>query len=156
MAIPRSFLKLVDGKKLSFYVNLWHYSDVIIFKFFRKDKPSKKAFATLELIHVESNMWESHFPLDLPFKYQNKRFGIYFYSVVADFACQSGIKMVSSNRFSDLAERMWKSKTLRKFYNVKFRDGRFRISPKKMKKSIIKSIINVDQRHWGPCYIVYS
>lgn len=152
MAIPRSYLKRVDGKILDFKVNVWHGSEAILFKFFRLDKGGKKAFATLELKHVDHNTWETHFPLDLPFKYQNKRLGIYFYSVVADFACQSGIKMVSSDRYSESAERMWKSKTLRKFYNVKFKDGRFHIRPKKIKNSVI----NVNQKCWGHCYIVWE
>ena len=72
MAIPRSYLKRVDGKVLDFKINLWHSSEVILFKFFRRDKNGKKAFATLELKHVDHNTWETHFPIDLPHKYQNK------------------------------------------------------------------------------------
>lgn len=51
-------------------------------------------------------------------KYRGCGYGVYLYSLAAEYAFEHGLSIRSSVRRSENAQRLWKSKTLRMFYEV--------------------------------------
>lgn len=77
----------------------------------------------------DTKAWETHSGLS-DFTYKGKGFGLYLYSLAADWCASKGYKLQSSTSPSDEAQRVWNSKRIRKYYSVRKEGYRWTIKPK--------------------------
>ncbi len=63
------------------------------------------------------NFWRTHASLNS--EYHNKGLGTLLYARAIQWALEHGYRVSSSGRSSEMARRMWKSKSIRKFFRIK-------------------------------------
>lgn len=133
MPIPRKELaKERNGRPPILDVIVRKRGTSIAFTLYKISKKRKQYIGTLKMycINNRRNRWETHFTGAIPVRYRNKGYGVFLYSVAADFANTMGISLSSSNIRSDMADRAWKSSRLKKYYNITLSQGRYFIKPK--------------------------
>lgn len=129
MVISKSYLRWVDGKPLDFIIKEKKTNHGISFRMLKKNSTGRYiqniGKICLEYVYWDKEYVETHFPKMVPYKYRNKRIGIYLYSYAIDYAIENGLRISSSVQTSDAAKRVWKSKLLRKYYNIKRKNLRY-------------------------------
>jgi GNAT superfamily N-acetyltransferase len=63
------------------------------------------------------NFWRTHASLNA--EYHNKGLGTLLYARAIQWCLEHGYRVSSSGRSSEMARRMWKSKSIRKFFRIK-------------------------------------
>ncbi len=108
-------------------------AEIFLYKKNRKSQVPKfeddKNFIGRLSLHWTGKLWETHSKIKDQFK--DKGLGIYLYSLGADWCARRNKPLYSSRLTSLEAQRVWKSKRLRKKYQItKLTNNRWRIIPK--------------------------
>jgi GNAT superfamily N-acetyltransferase len=70
----------------------------------------------VELIQQDNGKYETHSQLD--YGYRGQKLGVTMYARAIQWCLDHGYKVSSSGQSSEMAQRVWKSKTLRKFFRI--------------------------------------
>ena len=136
--ISRSYLKKINGKIPVISVSVYFDYDVIFFKFYLQKDIRKIHLVTIEAQKTDfdisrgKNSFETHCePMTL--KYRGHNLGTYCYSYVIDWIMNTftNAKISSSDYPSDEARRVWESKLLNRFYEIKKSDCYYIVRNKK-------------------------
>jgi hypothetical protein len=145
MPISKKYIAKINGKHPSFKVSLFMdlFPDEVMLNFYLKVGRTftKRPVISVFLNMVSEEHWETHVWNKLPRKYRNSGFGIFAYSMAADFAYLHGYKISSSLTPSELAQRVWQSTRIRKEYKVYKRYGRYWIKPLQYKKMKLHTFV---------------
>lgn len=99
---------------------------------------SFKKVGTLTLFPINKTTYETHSYLNSSLR--SKRIGLWMYCLGADWCKINNFQLKSSDGYSKEAECLWRSNTLRKYYNVTgggrrgYSCNRFTVSPKRATK----------------------
>jgi len=109
--------------KNNFYYEIEQDSK-IYFSFYHKKK--KNLIGQITLINYKNDIYETHSYI-AESDYVGIGFGVFMYSVVIGWCIKNGYKITSSEieRQSTDAIRLWKSRTLRKNFNITLEGSRW-------------------------------
>lgn len=75
----------------------------------------------VNLVKVRQDFYATHSGLDSA--YHNKGLGALMYARAIQHALEKGWRVSSSGSSSDAAQRVWKGKTIRKYFSIKYKKG---------------------------------
>lgn len=97
-----------------------HYTQVALFLSSTIDKK----IGQVNLIKVRPGYYETHSYLEED--YHNKGLGALLYARAIQHALQNGWRVRSSGNSSSEAQRVWKGKTIRKYFSIKLKKAKDR------------------------------
>lgn len=80
-------------------------------------KGNNQKIGTIRLYKQEDNLWKTH--SDLNFRYRNRGFGAKLYARAIQYCLVHGYRISSSGASSEDAQRVWRGKTIRKYFRIK-------------------------------------
>jgi GNAT superfamily N-acetyltransferase len=80
-----------------------------------------KQIGYVNLSRVRPGFYATHSGLDV--KYHNKGLGVLLYARAIQYALEKGWRVSSSGGSSESAQRVWRGKTIRKYFSIKLKKG---------------------------------
>lgn len=109
-------IKVQAPTGLYFKCTVGKYGDVYI-KLYKKFKNSNRKIGQIRLVDMGGKKFATHSNLD--YRYHNKGLGALMYSKAIEWCLKRGYRCQSSGYSSEDAQRVWKGKTIRKFFDIK-------------------------------------
>jgi len=78
---------------------------------------NNKKIGAVRLYKQDDGTWETH--SDLDFRYRNRGFGARLYARAIQYCLVNGYRVRSSGGSSEDAQRVWRGKTIRKYFRIK-------------------------------------
>ncbi len=109
--------KIKAPKEYKFKITKWRYGDKKqSFDVFVKLYHEGFEVGNVELIQEENGKFETHSFLE--YGYRGQKLGVTLYARAIQWCLEHGYPVSSSGQSSEMAQRVWKSKSLRKYFRI--------------------------------------
>lgn len=123
--IPKGFkiVKVLNQCGITFELHDKEFKKLPGRKYWGKTYKSYQVIGSIDLQRPgkDKNRYVTHSILD--YKYHNRGLGLLMYMFAINYALKKGWKVSSSGNTSEAAQRLWKSKRLRKYFTIKRKKG---------------------------------